>query len=76
MRPLRDARIMAGVEYHATKRLNLYMRGGDEYIGRYAYTAVNSTGDVVPAGYGSPLVSYADCTNEMAMNTCDWTEGE
>jgi len=22
------------------------------------------------AGYGSPLVSYAGCTNEVALNTC------
>jgi hypothetical protein len=31
---------------------------------------VDSTGTVVPAGYGSPLVSYAACTNEVALNTC------
>jgi len=70
MRPLRQAHLMGGVEYHRTPRLDFYAYGGDEYAGRYAYTAVNSTGTVVPAGYGSPLVSYKDCTNEIALNTC------
>jgi hypothetical protein len=70
MRPLREARIMGGVDYHPNARLDFYAYGGDEYTGRHAYTAVNSTGMVVPAGYGSPLISYAACTNEVALNTC------
>jgi len=70
MRPLREARIMGGIQYHRNSHLDLYTYGGDEYTGRDAYTAVNSTGTVVPAGYGSPLVSYAACTNEVALNTC------
>jgi hypothetical protein len=70
MRPLREARIMGGIEYHRNQRLDFYTYFGDEYAGRYAYTAVNSAGNVVPAGYGSPLVSYANCTNEVAVNTC------
>ena len=70
MRPLREARIMGGIEYHRNRRLDFYTYFGDEYAGRYAYTTVNSSGEVVPAGYGSPLVSYANCTNEVAVNTC------
>lgn len=70
MRPLREARIMGGIEYHRNRRLDFYTYFGDEYVGRYAYTTVNSSGEVVPAGYGSPLVSYANCTNEVAVNTC------
>ena len=70
MRPLREARIMGGIQYHRNSRLDLYTYGGDEYTGRYAFTAVDSTGMVVPAGYGSSLVSYAACTNEVALNTC------
>lgn len=70
MRPLREARIMGGIEYHRNSRLDFYTYFGDEYAGRYAYTAVDPTGKVVPAGYGSPLVSYAQCTNEVAVNTC------
>ncbi|HET6931565.1 MAG TPA: hypothetical protein VFI45_14665 [Candidatus Acidoferrum sp.] len=70
MRPLREARIMGGIQYHRNSRLDLYAYGGDEYTGRYAFRAVDSTGTVVPAGYGSSLASYAACTNEVALNTC------
>ena len=70
MRPLREARIMGGIEYHRNPRLDFYTYFGDEYAGRYAFTAVDSAGKVVPAGYGSRLVSYAGCTNEVALNTC------
>src|SRR5271157_1022850 len=70
MLPLREARVMGGIEYHRNRRLDFYTYFGDEYVGRYAATAVNSSGEVVPAGYGSPLVSYANCTNEVTVNTC------
>jgi hypothetical protein len=66
MRPLREARILGGIHYHPNKRLDLYTYFGDEYAGRYAF--VSPTGGA--AGYGSPLVSYAACTNEVALNTC------
>jgi len=48
-------------------RLDFYTYFGDECAGRYAYTAVDSTGNVVPAGYGSRLVSYSNCANEVAV---------
>lgn len=67
MLPLRQARMMGGVVYHYRSRLDLYAYGGDEYTGRYAF--VSPTGSA--AGYGSPLVSYASCTNEVALNSCD-----
>lgn len=67
MLPLRAAHLFAGVEAHTRKRLDLYAYIGNEYAGRYA--AVSPTGG--PAGYGSPLVSYQGCTNEVAMNTCN-----
>jgi len=67
LRPLREARIMGGFVYHRGSRLDLYAYGGDEYTGRYAF--VSPTG--MAAGYGSPLVSYSGCTNEVALNTCD-----
>jgi len=66
LRPLRQARIMGGLVYHHSSRLDLYTYGGDEYAGRYAFISPTGTG----AGYGSPLVSYASCTNEVAINTC------
>jgi hypothetical protein len=66
MRPLREGRIMGGVEYHPSRRLDAYAYGGDEYAGRYAMV----TPDGKAAGYGSRLVSYAECTNEVAVNSC------
>jgi len=66
LRPLREARIMGGLVYHRTNRLDLYTYGGDEYVGRYSFVAPGGTA----AGYGSPLVSYSGCTNEVALNTC------
>jgi hypothetical protein len=65
--PLREARIMGGLVYHRSRRLDLYAYGGDEYAGRYGFVAPNGTA----AGYGSPLVSYTGCTNEVALNTCN-----
>ena len=66
LRPLREARIMGGLVYHRTSRLDLYTYGGDEYVGRYAFISPTGTA----AGYGSRLVSYASCTNEVALNSC------
>jgi len=66
LRPLREARIMGGLVYHHRSRLDLYTYGGDEYAGRDAFISPTGTA----AGYGSPLVSYASCTNEVAMNAC------
>ena len=66
MRPLRQARVMAGVVYHHGSRLDVYAYGGDEYAGRLALLSPAGTA----AGYGSPLVSYASCSNEVALNGC------
>lgn len=66
LRPLREGRIMGGLVYHRTSRLDLYAYGGDEYVGRYAFVSPTGTA----AGYGSPLVSYTGCTNEVALNSC------
>ena len=66
MLPLRTAHLLGGIEAHPGKKLDLYGYVGNEYTGRYA--AVTATGG--PAGYGSRLVSYQSCTNEVAMNTC------
>lgn len=67
LRPLREARIMGGLVYHRSSRLDLYTYGGDEYAGRYAFVSPTGTA----GGYGSPLVSYTGCTNEVALNSCD-----
>src|SRR5262249_4094767 len=66
LRPLRGARIMGGLIYHRNSRLDLYTYGGDEYVDRSAFISPTGTA----AGYGSPLVSYAACTNELALSSC------
>jgi len=66
LRPLRQAKIMGGLLYHRSSRLDLYTYGGDEYAGREAFVSPTGTA----AGYGSPLVSYTGCTNEVALNSC------
>jgi len=53
LRPLREARFIAGLVYHHTSRLDLYTYGGDEYAGRDAFVSPTGTA----AGYGSPPVS-------------------
>jgi hypothetical protein len=66
MRPLRQARLMGGLVYHGGSRLDVFAYGGNEYTERHALLAPTGTA----AGYGSPLVSYASCTNEVALNAC------
>jgi hypothetical protein len=67
MLPLRQGWIMGGVVYHRNSHLDLYAYGGDEYTGRYALVSPTGTA----AGYGSPLVDYSNCTNEVAVNACN-----
>ena len=66
MLPLRTAQVFGGIEAHHGTKLDLYGYVGNEYIGRYS--GITPTGG--PGGYGSSLVSYQGCTNEVAMNTC------
>jgi hypothetical protein len=66
MRPLRQARLMGGLVYHHGSRLDVFAYGGDEYTARQAFVSPTGTA----AGYGSPLVSYAGCTSEVALNAC------
>jgi hypothetical protein len=66
LRPLQQAMIMGGVVYHGSSRLDVYAYGGDEYAGRDALISPTGTA----AGYGSPMVSYTGCSNEVALNSC------
>jgi hypothetical protein len=66
MRPLRQARILGGVPYHRSSHLDLYAYTGDEYTGRYAFVAPDGTA----GGYGSRLVNYATCANDVALDSC------
>jgi hypothetical protein len=67
MSPLRQAWIMGGIVYHHTRRLDLYAYSGNEYIARYAFVSLTGTA----AGYGSPLVDYTNCTNDLALGDCN-----
>ena len=67
MLPLRQGWIMGGVVFHRSGHLDVYAYGGDEYTGRYAFVTPTGTA----AGYGSPLVDYSSCTNEVALNACN-----
>jgi hypothetical protein len=58
---------MGGVVFHRSGHLDVYAYGGDEYTGRYAFVTPTGTA----AGYGSPLVDYSSCTNEVALNACN-----
>jgi hypothetical protein len=57
---------MAGLIYHHGSRLDVFAYGGDEYTERLAFLSPTGTA----AGYGSPLTSYASCTNEVEVNRC------
>lgn len=64
--PLRQAQFMGGIEIHPTPRLDFFAYGGEEYTQRLAKLTATGTA----AGYGSPLTSFASCTNEVALNSC------
>ena len=66
LRPLHQASILGGLVYHAGSRFDVYAYGGDEYVSRDALISPDGTA----AGYGSPLVNYTGCTNELALNSC------
>jgi len=65
---IRSTQALATLEWH-TKRLDLYMNGGEEYARRhYAATAISNTNgsSVVDIGYGGPLTSVSGCYTESA----------
>jgi TolA-binding protein len=63
---LRELHTLAGIEYHPRAKVDVFTYAGEEYAGRYAMVAPNGSA----AGYGSPLISYATCTDEVDMNSC------
>lgn len=62
--PLPAINTLAGFEFHPTPKLDLYVYGGDQYVGSQRYTALHD-GDVVAAGYGSFLVNNTNCGVEV-----------
>jgi len=51
--PIKSIRGVGGIEVHVTPKLDWYLYGGDEYLGRNFYAATG--------GYGNPNVSNANC---------------
>jgi hypothetical protein len=64
--PLRSYQGLATLEWH-TKRLDLYLNGGEEYVARrWQFDPNNPTNPFTPVGYGSPLFNVAGCYVETA----------
>jgi len=64
--PLRSYQGLATLEWH-TKRLDLYLNGGEEYVARrWQFDPNNPTNPFTPVGYGSPLFNVAGCYSENA----------
>jgi hypothetical protein len=62
--PLRSYQTLATVEWH-TKRLDLYVNGGGEYVARrWQFDPNNPTNPLTPVGYGSPLFVVSGCGTE------------
>ncbi len=64
--PLRSYQGLATVEWH-TKRVDLYINGGEEYVGRrWQFDPNNPTSPFTPVGYGSQLFNVTGCYTETA----------
>jgi hypothetical protein len=63
--PLPAIHALAGFEFHPQPKLDIYLYGGDEYVGSEKFSTINSAGKIVPAGYGSYLVNNVNCQVEV-----------
>ncbi len=64
--PLPEVMALAGLTFHATKKLDFYSYVGTEQITHAEAYTVGKTG----YGYGSPLYSNAGCETELSTATC------
>lgn len=70
---IRSTQALATLEWH-TKRLDLYLNGGEEYAQRHSgvgiVPTITSGGVITPVatgiGYGSPLLNLSSCYSESA----------
>jgi hypothetical protein len=62
--PLPAIHALAGFEFHPQPKLDVFIYGGDEYIGQAAYNHV-AEGKLVAGGYGSHLVNNTNCMVEV-----------
>ena len=63
--PIRGGQSYATLEWHVTKKLDIYGYGGGEYDARAVYLTAFGTNAPVGAtgvGYGSPLLNNSGCT--------------
>jgi hypothetical protein len=63
--PLPAINSLAGFEFHPTPKLDAYVYGGDQYVGKEAFSTLNDQGEIEPAGYGSFLVNNSNCDVEV-----------
>jgi hypothetical protein len=66
--PLPAVHALAGLEFHPQPKLDVFVYGGDEYIGKAVYNHY-SEGKFVAGGYGSHLVNNTYCDVESAPST-------
>jgi len=62
--PLPAINALAGFEFHPTPKLDIFVYGGDQYVGNQSYTALKD-GNPIAAGYGSILVNNTNCGVEV-----------
>ncbi len=62
--PLPAINSLAGFEFHPQPKLDVFVYGGDQYVGKEAFSTL-SKGELVPAGYGSYLVNNSNCDLEV-----------
>ena len=63
--PLPALNTLAGLEFHPNPKLDVFVYGGDQYVGKENYSTKNAEGKIVPAGYGSFLVNNTNCDLEV-----------
>ncbi len=63
--PLPAIHALAGFEFHPQPKLDVFVYGGDQYVGAERFSTTNAAGKIVPAGYGSFLVNNINCGAEV-----------
>jgi TolA-binding protein len=63
--PLPAINSLAGFEFHPQPELDVFVYGGDQYVGKEAFSTLNAKGELAPAGYGSYLVNNSNCNLEV-----------
>lgn len=63
--PLPAIHALAGFEFHPQPKLDVYVYGGDQYVGAERFSTKNAEGKIVPVGYGSFLVNNTNCDVEV-----------